>query len=272
MSKRITKSLSVVKDLPDGEVAEGLLWAYASVESVDMMGDVVRIAGISWDDYHQPPARHLKILASHARSLPSGEPPIVGRVEKFLRTVVNGVPALMFAMSWATDGEGNVTPLAKLYKDLYDGGYMESFSVGIIVDEARDTDTGIEIIKSSLFEISAVAVPANADAHAIKALKELGVEVEEEKKEADPHTTQQSYEDVMRAALQEHVVPLTKSLGDTQALLASLVDRIESLESAVVIHTQSREPRGVDNRDAEAEKSLHEVNARLRELVKFLGK
>jgi hypothetical protein len=52
-------------------------------------------------------------------------------------------------------------PKAKIIHQLYDGGFLRSFSVGFIAKQFNDKG---EILKSELLEVSAVSVPANTRA------------------------------------------------------------------------------------------------------------
>lgn len=166
---------SVLKSRPEGLADPGPdgLWGVASVQEPDSVKDIVVIDGLSTDEYHSPPQRHLKILAQHKHTTPDGRPTVIGRVEEFVRSEVNGKPALLFRMSWAKDGQGNLMPLAKEYKDLYDGGYLDSFSVGMMVREAQAVKGGgFELRAATLHEISAVSVPALVSANALKEMGE----------------------------------------------------------------------------------------------------
>lgn len=64
----------------------------------------------------------------------------------------------------------NENPKAKVAFDLYEGGFLNAFSVGFIPKTFSDKG---EILSSELMEISAVAVPANAMALA----KSAGIDV-----------------------------------------------------------------------------------------------
>lgn len=170
---QILKTTRVLRELPGGLTkSDNELWAIASLEKIDEDGDVIRVNGIDLS-MHRPPTSFIKILASHLRRLPDGSPPVCGRVEEFNRTSIGGCPALTFRMTWATDGKGNVTELARKYKDLYDGGYLESFSVGASVIESRPLKGGgNDFVKTILREISCVTIPANCDAVVMRHLRD----------------------------------------------------------------------------------------------------
>ncbi len=180
--KPIYKNMSVVPGAisPDKE----MLWGYATVEVEDMDGDIVRVKGMDYSKFQSPPHRYIKLIAGHQQMLPDGTPPVVGRIEKFVESeaIVEGekVPALMFGASYARDGKGEYTKLAKAYKDLYDSGYMDSFSVGFMAIKAKPRKgAGYDIEQSELLEISAVVVPSNYNANVKKALSDVGIELED---------------------------------------------------------------------------------------------
>lgn len=166
MDKQLHIKGTLLKALPAGvERVDGSEWGIASLERKDMVKDVVRVAGIRTGEFHNPPHTHLKILPQHLKVLPSGEPAVIGRVEEFKDADVDGQPAKLFRFTWAKDGKGNVTEFASKYKDLYDGGYLDSFSIGFQPqDGARNKDGGYDITQSELFEISVVSIPCNPGA------------------------------------------------------------------------------------------------------------
>jgi hypothetical protein len=155
---------SVIKDLPTGiEKAADGLWGIATRECADKEGDIIRMEGLSLE-YHTA-ASPIKILAQHKTALPDGRVPVIGRVEEFRKTKVGGADTLLFRMSWAKNGEGELLPLAKEYKDYYDGGYMTDFSVGCQVHDAEPIkDGGYDYKKTALFEISGVTIGAHQNA------------------------------------------------------------------------------------------------------------
>jgi hypothetical protein len=146
------------------------------VEKADEDDDIVRVDGLdtSMHREHSP----IKILAQHLRKLPDGSPPIIGKVEEFRKANIgkgkDASKALLFRMTFAP------TDLAKKYKQLFDAGYMESFSIGASVLESKPLkEKGYDYTKTKLREISAVTIPANADATVMRALEEkLGDDLE----------------------------------------------------------------------------------------------
>ena len=213
------------------------------------------------------------------------------------------------SFTFAQDGSGNLTPLAKKYKRLFDGGYLDSFSVGMIVNEhapLRETG-GFDIKSSELYEISAVTIPANAHANTLKALKdELGEMLDEPKaapnlwvryekdgsawvsKEAHALTVKTITHNFMgrefvRAVPEPHVEPsLTEEkvkgllathlapLADLTALLKGMVERLDALESAVTVLANTV-ARGEDERKhAELSKGLKEIDAAAAALLKTM--
>jgi HK97 family phage prohead protease len=160
--KPATEELKALK----GEDADVV--AYASVEVEDRDRDIVRVAGISLKNHTD--ASPVKLFASHLRSLPNGESPVIGRVLRFARVKHGdtGQPALAFAAKFAG------TPLGKHYKGLYGDGDQTDFSIGFRVHKAEPLgkDKGFDFTETELMEVSCVALPANAHASAMKALEE----------------------------------------------------------------------------------------------------
>lgn len=170
----------LVKGLPHGlKKPDDGDWVCMSAEipAEDEAGnDVVRVAGIST-------ARHtsrspIKLLAQHARGY-SGEPTIIGRMEEYKlgTTTWKGkrVDAMFGRFSWAKDGEGTVTELAAKYKGLWDGGYLDSVSIGFRPIKSRALNAekpwdGYEYLESELVELSIVTIPANPAATVLRAI------------------------------------------------------------------------------------------------------
>jgi hypothetical protein len=225
-SATIVKTGHIVKELPEGieKASDDSLWAIATVEKEDEDGDIVRVDGMDLSSHR--PDSPIKILAQHLRKLPDGTPPIIGRVEEFKRATLNkgagATKALLFRMSWAKDGSGKVTDLASKYKDLADGGYFDSFSIGAnVLDSKPLKNKGSDFIKTRLREISGVTIPANADATMLRALEDkLGDQLER-----DWH--KESFNGLM-SALHEY-------FGKTFAeQFTTIQNRLDDIESAIV--------------------------------------
>lgn len=267
---------------------------------MDSSGDIVRVDGVNFAPYHNPPECHLKILAQHIRQLPSGEAPIIGKVLEVVKTVVpyNGklVKALAAYIVWARDGAGELLPLAKHYKDLYDGTFIDQMSVGIMVDEARPLDTGgIEITACTIFESSLVTIPDNASATVIKEIKEkLGDLLEEEKNQDEPEEKsvadqpteepkpeeknaddeQEKVAAQLQAMLQAMSATLQcvdenlRTYGDR---MNSMLDRLDTLESAVIVMADRKDRDDEDDDVEEKAKALTDLSTRADRLLKFLS-
>jgi len=205
------------------------VWGLASVEHPDQVQDVVRISGISTKTYHSPPTKYLKILAGHAASLPSGSAPVIGRVEKFIQTTttVDGkeYPALAFYMSFAN------TPLAKEYKSLMteEPICLDSFSVGMRINDFKQIKGGgIDIMKSTLMEISVVAIPCNESSTVIQRLEKSLQKIKEymppETEETETTETPETPE------TPDKMDQLLSRLDDIESMLTVLLDQMEKEE------------------------------------------
>jgi len=278
----------VMKSLPEGfEKPANSLWAYATVETPDRDKDIVRVKGISLALHRDKSP--IKVFLNHQyKPLPDGTPPVVGRVEEFRETVHKGmggeVPALAFRMSWATDGEGNVTPLAAKYKSLYDGGYLDSFSIGFTPKTAKPIKGGgHDYTATELFEISAVTMPANPNATKIKAIKDTLGDDAPEGLDADPfwiHNDPDGSKWVRKEAHDAIVDKLTSRLDDVGKSLSSLNeistflnelrDRtrevLDIAEATVVVKSDAPAPQ-TDDQKEQASKALKEIADRLSQLA-----
>jgi hypothetical protein len=292
VEKKITKQFSVIgvdetlKAVVEKDgLAKSGIWAYASVEIPDSVGDVVKIAGIDWSDYHNPPNKYLKITAQHAMELADGTPPIIGRVEKFMETKVTvdgkSVPALAFYMTWACDGSGAITALAQKYKDLFDGGYMESFSVGLLTDDYEGNESkGLNYNSSKIYHIGAVTVPANPMATKFKSIeKAMHDKVAELTTTVDKQheiISKQS-EMIAKMAIELDKVcnlgqvvedSLKSASEDVQKRFDTLIDRLDEIEAGVVVKSTVPIPQ-TDDRKRDNAKDLSEISNLLK---KYSGK
>ena len=127
------------------EKIEGKLVAIASTENEDRLGDVVLASGWDLRSFKKNPV----LLFAHNYT----QPPI--GLAKNIK--VEG-KKLMFEPVFH-----GITELSRQVKQLYEEGIMKAFSVGFIAKELDEKNSNI-ITKSELLEISAVPVPANAEA------------------------------------------------------------------------------------------------------------
>jgi hypothetical protein len=280
---------AIVKELTkDITNADDLLVAFASVEVTDSVGDVVVIDGINTDEYHAPERGvHLKILGGHLVTAPDGTPPIVGRVERLMKTVVNingqPTPALVFAMSYAKDGEGHLTQLAKQFKDLFDGGYLDSFSVGLLVKNAeRIKETGgLKYNETCLYEISAVSVPANSLANVLRAMDTFGksfdasrviIEQLDSVQKALETLAQKVNEDEARNTLGDVVEGLRTAIEGMNKSITEKLDsqegRLDGIEASLVAKSAPQTPP-TGSRKVE---SLRDVEAIAQTIREFAGR
>lgn len=266
----------------DKQTNDDSLWAVATCEIEDSTGDVVKTAGVSYGNYHNPPNTYLKILAGHKHILDDGSPAVVGRVEEFSRgnlVVGDGksVPALYFRMSWAKDGEGYVTDLAAKYKALYDGGYLDSFSVGMILqDFTKNKAGGRDIQASELHEISAVSVPMLAKANVVKHIEEtLGIKLDVKtlEDEVEKKITEEpyGYKDVVKA-MGSMFEPIVKSQNELLEQNKALAERLDVLESAIVVLTDVAKVQRQDDQKGLTQEQSQKLLKEIDKINTFLGK
>lgn len=221
--------------------------AIAATEMIDTEGDIIRIDGLDYSGYHNPDQnKHMKLLAGHKISASdSGLPLIVGRVERFIRTTVKDHKALLFTGSFARDREGQLTPLSQAYKSLMPK-YLNQFSVGAMITKVADIETGLDIQKANLYEVSFVTVPANSEAETL-IMKSIN--------KASTNNALDSY------------------IEKTQKILDYLVERVDNLEATIVAQqvkrdlVQPEEPKTqeIEPKDyVEVQKTLEKLNLLLK--------
>lgn len=136
------------------KAADGKLSAVASTSTIDRDGEVILPSAFKLDDYRRNPV----ILAAHQHRSMSGAPTIIGSADR----IEVKDDALAFDMTFAD------TPLASEWRSLYEAKHARAFSVGFSPIEGEWRQMGGREVyvytAAELFEISAVAVPANPDA------------------------------------------------------------------------------------------------------------
>lgn len=117
-------------------------------------------------------------LAGHQHRLSDGSPSVIGRVVKIWTDKVGLWIIVQFAK----------TGLAEEYWQLYSTGFMKAVSIGFIPKKWRDIIENGQRIREhteiELIEISAVAVPANADALVRSKSRQKKLEFVQDKREA----------------------------------------------------------------------------------------
>lgn len=142
--------------------AEGVFLAVASSGREDRHGEVVDQDGWDIKNFKKAP----RLLWAHDHRIPA-----IGKATKIWIEGKGKSAKLMF--------EGvfhEITDLGRAAKQLFEEGYVDTFSVGFMPIEME----GNTFTKQELLEISLVNVPANADAmaKAYKSLKDSGYEDE----------------------------------------------------------------------------------------------
>ena len=128
---------------------DGSFEACVSDMSVDRYGEIIDIKGWDTKAFMKNPV----MLWAHDHSIPA-----IGKATKV----------------WAEDdrlmlkGEFAPTPFAQQIKQLVEGGFINSFSVGFLAKEMKDN----KFIDQELLEVSFVNVPANANATMLAFAKE----------------------------------------------------------------------------------------------------
>jgi hypothetical protein len=234
---------NVIKEVPQGLFSvKADMHGYATVEVQDRDGEIFEVKGIDLSAHRDDSP--CKVFAQHSyRPTTDGEVPIIGIIREFKRvtkqTEAGHVPALGFAFDWAKV-DGKLTPLAAKYKKLYDNGILDSFSAGYEFPNSEDCErkSGVTTVhKSKLVEVSAVTIPSNPHATAMKAIKkELGEDFDSD-----------LYLDERLAAM------LAEVKDENAALLKSITQRFDEFEATYVAKSEGagktgdRNPQARDN-------------------------
>jgi len=188
--ERILKFSSTFKALGDGK-----LELTASDESLDRDGDIIRAKGWDLKNFKKNPV----ILYAHDySSLPVARAEKVWVEDGKLKSIIDFAPT--------QDAQDICT--------LYEGGYLNAFSVGFVPLQFKDLPSedaskfpGREFTKQELLEISCVPVPSNPAAvqnamskglHVPESIKELAETYFEAKEDIEDENipTQQEIEDL----------------------------------------------------------------------------
>lgn len=154
---KYTEAKVVEKGLPEGGFR-----AIASTPREDRHGEIVEQEGWDLKNFKKAP----RLLWGHDHRIPA-----IGKATKIWIEGSGKSAKLMF--------EGvfhEITELGRACKQLFDEGYIDTFSVGFLVKEMEDN----KFTSQELLEISLVNVPANADAMAkgYELLKDAGFDDE----------------------------------------------------------------------------------------------
>lgn len=140
-----------------------------SDESVDRMGDIIRVDGWIMDNYMRNPV----FLWGHDRSQPA-----IGRALTTEARMIDGKPALVQDVEFTPK---DVNPFGAMIYRMYDAGFLHSVSVGFMplkmewVEDPEERQAlglgpfGVVYVRQELLEDSAVNVPANTNANALTA-------------------------------------------------------------------------------------------------------
>lgn len=140
-----------------------------SDESVDRMGDIIRVDGWIMDNYMRNPV----FLWGHDRSQPA-----IGRALVTEAREIDGKPALVQDVEFTPK---DVNPFGAMVYRMYDAGFLHSVSVGFMplkmewIEDPEERQAlglgpfGVVYVRQELLEDSAVNVPANTNANALTA-------------------------------------------------------------------------------------------------------
>jgi hypothetical protein len=186
----------------------------ASTESVDRMGDILRVSGWKLDAYKKNPI----FMWNHK----SGEPPIGKCVEIHTES---SPPSLVQTIQFA---DAATYGFADTVFRLYAGRYLNAVSVGFLPLESptpiQDLEgfTGYEFSAMELLELSACPLPANSECLA-RAVNKGGFS------ETDLQRIFSS--DKEQESISETLADLRKELGELKQQLAGLAAELKSRET-----------------------------------------
>lgn len=246
------------------------LTGYASVEVVDLEGDIIRIDGIDLSAHTSD--NPIKLFPDHQYSLPDGMPCVLGRIINWEKTIDPrlNVPALKFTAEWSKKTNGELTDIAKAWKELYDTGMIDSFSVGVDRVDGHKIENGVDWTKTKLLELSAAQLPANNFANICKTLHKYNIDIKEKsmsdisglnpignaqeggltyKKDGEPDMAEhlskcfdmhkKDMGDMMQMHMSKCMDHITKCIGDCNK---SIHDRIDDIESSIAVAQDGPDP------------------------------
>jgi len=144
--KKIKKDADTTKSIDAFvEKKDGKLFAIASTETPDRMGDVIKASGWDLKNFKKNPVLQF----AHKYN----EPPV--GIAKNIKIQNN---QLVFEPFFH-----GITQLSREIKEMYQNSIMSAFSVGFIPHKFDEKDSHV-ITMAELLEISAVPVPANQEA------------------------------------------------------------------------------------------------------------
>lgn len=200
-----------------GETEGFLVGAVGSTAAVDRYGEIVDQT--SWDLKHYK--NNPVILWAHNLTMGEDRPPI-GKATK-VKVVDN---QLVFDIQFDM-----ADPFAADIYRKYKEGYLAAFSVGFIahkIERSADADDVVVLKENELLELSAVPVPANAEAlNQLRArsfsvrswdkmVKEVEAEQTEQAGEAEQETTQEDTEPVVEDESEVVVDPPVEEVPATE--------------------------------------------------------
>ena len=194
----------------------------ASDESVDAVGDIIRVAGWELERFQKNP---MLLWAHDQRALP------LGMVENVRKGRADGKKALVTESIFHG---ADLNPMAEMVGKLVEAGALPGVSVGFIPKEFVYPDTakdrselglgewGVLHVKQELVELSVVPVPANGNALQRKSIELAAPILEDERWEKDMVEACRRYlnlEDEAQRAIRQRTIFF---VGDTEPRAAQL--------------------------------------------------
>lgn len=134
----------------DVDEKEQTITSIISSERTDRVGDIIRMQGLETDMYIK---KNPVVFADHDHTKP------VGKALWLKQSEEDGKPIIIAKTQFAK------TQLGQERFYLHKNGFLNSWSVGIIVKDYTEMSSGgWDITSSELYEYSSVGVPANPDA------------------------------------------------------------------------------------------------------------
>lgn len=193
-------------------------------ESPDRTGDIIRVAGWEFDNFQKNPV----FLWNHdTKVLPPG---------KVTKIVVVG-KEVHFDVKFAT---ASIQQFAEAVFRSFEEGFLSAVSVGFIPKDVEPIFSddgmlvGLDILRSELLELSAVAIPAHADALAASIYAKAFAEIDTMTKEFD--SAKATPAPMTLEEYRKSLPPFTEKVEDqmTEQQIAdfkALVDKVDELEA-----------------------------------------
>jgi hypothetical protein len=190
------------------EHIDGKMVAIASTDTVDRTGDSLKIADWDFKNFKKNPV----LLAGH-----DYRPQYVIGVAKNIRSEGNKI---IFEPIFHT-----ITNIAKELKQMYEEGILKAWSVGFIPGDSNE-----------LLEVSAVAVPANAEALMLEVKSLKGIKKKQVESQINEFVDEEKEDEITAEEKKDEIIDVPKedtTIEETEEVEAPKIDDIELTDTDI---------------------------------------